>query len=529
MIDKLTSSKEVVGQRARRAIGVLACTFITTAGGALAMNNLGPTETTIGPATTDIGLKISGKPNEIFGLGGGTEIGLSDMDAHFNTHPIGPSLDGSIRSINLDEIKGVIGPTVTTGQLEQGMRRQISSDLNRLDDQKDEIVVRSLGAFGAGAIGTGLLLEAILWSARSGNRTKLRDILRSNAAYGLVGALSVGAGGTIAAGATFDPSQFTSPEKSGAVASAEILTKSSDTIRISDDRNANTAVAVLSLINSIEAEAKLEEGISRPAFQIILTSDNHSVSPVGLMNGELQHTDIPSVLFDAGDYTNFGSSSENRTIAQWYQQMEAIKKFTVPGNHDTDSSVDALAATPNTQFAAKGELADFNVNGLRVLAIGDPLYTPEHDTTLTDSDVSKLEEVRLLISERITQAVANDEPYDIILTHEDALLDGLDLAGANIIVGHSHKQEHSFEENYWRINPGTTGGAGLRRFQGVMQDNSNLISARSYSVLTFDQSCQLIDVEEISYRANSADDEYSVKKISNPNYDTESDSTRCAA
>lgn len=143
-------------------------------------------------------------------------------------------------------LRGVIGPTVTTGQLGQGMRRQISSDLNRLENQKDEIVLRSLGAFGAGALGTGLLLEAVLWSARSGNRTRVRDLLRSNAAYGLVGALSIGAGGTAAAGVTFDPSQFTSPEKSGAVASAEILTKSSDTIRISDERNANTAVAVLS-------------------------------------------------------------------------------------------------------------------------------------------------------------------------------------------------------------------------------------------------------------------------------------------
>lgn len=107
------------------------------------------------------------------------------------------------------------------------------------------------------------------------------------------------------------------------------------------------------------------------------------------------------------------------------------------------------------------------MNGLRVLAIGDPLYTPEHDTTLTDSDVSKLEEIRTLISERVAQAAESNQPYDIILTHEEALLEDIDLGDANVIVGHSHKQEHSFEENHWRINPGTTGEQACDAFKAL--------------------------------------------------------------
>jgi len=368
---------------------------------------------------------------------------------------------------------------------------------------------------------------AILWSAQGGNRTKLRDLLTSNASYGMMGALAIGIGGAAAAGVTFDPSQFTSPEKSGAVASAEVLAKSSDTIRISDDRNANTAVAVLALINSIEAEAKLEEGIGEPTFQIIVTGDNHLVSPVGLVNGELQQSDIPSVLIDAGDFTNFGSSLENSIIQGWYQQMKDIEKIAVLGNHDSDSSGDALADAPNTLIANKGEMVDFTIYGLRILAIGDPLYTPEHDTVLTDEQASQLQELRESIGERIAQAVERDEPYDVILTHEGSLLDDIDLAGANVIIGHSHKQELEFEDGHWISNPGTTGGAGLRRLQGVTQDSSNLAAARSYKVLSFDKSCQLIDVKEVSYQANSSDDEYSVKKISNPDYDSELDSTRC--
>jgi predicted phosphodiesterase len=527
MIEKASPVYTKIGHRIKRAIGVSACAVICGAGGAVSMNTLGQTEAKLGPVTAEVGLQIDGNPHELFGFAGGTRVGLAGMDTTFDTHPFGPSVNGAIRSIDLQSTQAAIGPTVTTGQLEQNMRQQISEDLDHLERQKSEIIIRSLGAFAGGIIGSGALLEALMWASREKNQLKLRELLRNNVPLGIAGSLVVGMGSSAVAGISYDPSQFASPQKSGAVASAEILAKSSDKIRVADERNANTAVAVLAFINSIEAEAKLEEGIEQPAFRIIVISDNHMVDPSKLVNSEIKQSPTPAVVIDLGDITNFGTPNENTAAKKWYERIKA-SVYLAPGNHDDDETPEKIGEVPTVNVVGKGQIASFNIGGERVLAIGDPLYTPSPSVPPTESELNQLEEMRETARKLIEDADDNGEPYDIIITHEPNFLDDIDVHGAGVLEGHTHKQETEFNEEGWVINPGTTGGAGLRRFQAVTQDSDNETAPRSYTVLSIVPNCQLSEVKEVSYRAAGSDDTYSVTQRINPNYDPELDgSTRC--
>lgn len=193
---------------------------------------------------------------------------------------------------------------------------------------------------------------------------------------------------------------------------------------------------------------------------ILHVSDIH-LNPVAfdLMRSLVTRFQVSAVI-DTGDITTWGTTMESTTLEQI--DALAVPYLFVRGNHDSVQTARAVAARPGAVVLEAGQTAV--AAGLRFAGIGDPIFTPDADTTLDSRTGQRL----------MTQTTANldaavrewdtahpDDPVDVAMVHNPTDLSPLYGDVPLILAGHRHKASVQQQPGTLIMVQATTGGGGL--------------------------------------------------------------------
>jgi predicted phosphodiesterase len=204
-----------------------------------------------------------------------------------------------------------------------------------------------------------------------------------------------------------------------------------------------------------------------------------------------------SFVINAGDETEWGSDLESsflpgdacaaRSKADYLKDSDGqpLPVYQVKGNHDSTSTMEALAAEGNvTVLDGTGATATGTVLGKEVsvslFGIGDSRYTPDDALVgKKEGDSSSLGGQAVLDARAVSRAGA-----DIVVTHDPSAFDELSkadftcLAGSSLLIaGHTHKEDLSQRvQDVPLLVNGTTGGGGLRTAEGGNSGQSSVMT-----------------------------------------------------
>ena len=504
---------------ATKKFGRLAAgTALAFSGGAVGMNTYGQSNESIGPFKVSVGLKVGpGEGTDISdSFAGGTTVGLNDIRERFPTHSFGPRLSAELSDVNIPYFRNQDTPPTET------FTNLASSDVERILADKNMIVARSLGSFVIGASLVSLLLAAA--GSRKNENRNIRSFLHEAGYVGAATLVMAGSSGVGYEQAKHNPNAFLEPTKSSTVAEAEVMANSIGALRTLDKGALKNVTGFLSFVDLIQTEAERRSGIPEPSLTLLIKSDAHNRPDDDLIMAEEQRRSIDAVI-DLGDETDFGSAEENSMITEPSNKP----LYATPGNHDSPETSKTIDALPNTTVVGKGKIAHWDIDGLRVLAIGDIFYEPNDKVEDNDTDRNVVENIRQKIVAELDAADEAGEPYDMLFTHEPYLYENLDLKVSGTVSGHRHFYKFSPGENGpWNLQVGSIGGAGLRMLNGTAHDGEEGITPQQYNVLEMDSSCQLIRVINVSITTLGTEKKYSETTTVNDAYDPAlSTDTRC--
>ena len=325
---------------------------------------------------------------------------------------------------------------------------QLLSDLKKeIPSQLKKFVFYQLTAGSLGAAFSVFLI----W------RPGIKTILKS----GFGGALIVGLL-LLFAGTTYHAESFREPDYNGVLAVApDIVQLASETLPKLAEIEDHTET-VINNIQALAANSSVLPILGNPSEEsstrkILLVSDLHS-NPLGvkLIDSLINDFSIDFII-DAGDLTDFGTPLETETIKE-------ISSFKVPylfapGNHDSPQIIESLEALGNVVIL-EGDI--ISVAGLKILGFPDPL---SYSSDVTEKNLTLWNDIVMKESEVYQQKIDQEETPDVLVIHNPEILQH--LARGNdipmIVNGHTHRQMlEAISNNSFRINPGSTGAAGLR-------------------------------------------------------------------
>lgn len=521
----------------KRTAAALVMTAASAASGAAAMDAYGQSEIEVAGISAQVGLDINGNPGDNFGLDGQTVLGYDGLSISFNTHKVGPTIIIKPDLSNPERLRQELGASLTSDSAREILRLRLEEDIDKINHDKYKIAGKSAGAFLGGALAPFVVLGA--GSLLLKDRRDQYNMYRYGA-YGACGAVILATLPTAIGAAQFDPKKFAEPDQSGLVAEAQMVFDTPGELKKSDNRDILHAKSFILLSDSLREEAK-QQGKYLPAtLRIILMSDRHNVNSSELINTEISKSDLPTEVVNIGDDTDRGSRSENESAKLDFANINVKRKWSVIGNHDDPETAYEMDSVDGANAVGRGDIEKWDVGGLRVLAIGDPFYSPDPNSTpiigpdgkeVSTRDIADItKKYQDKITELTKEAANEGRPFDVIVTHEPALIKDLDIPVSGKWVGHDHKAAFSTEKTWWLADPGSVGGAGLRRYQNGAASGTDEPTPKSYMTLYFDQNCQLIEESTFS---SVATPEGSVRTSStrlNPLYDPELPyNGRCAA
>jgi hypothetical protein len=131
----------------------------------------------------------------------------------------------------------------------------------------------------------------------------------------------------------------------------------------------------------------------------------------------------------------------------------------IRGNHDSLATARVVARQPNA-IVLHGQIAA--VDGLRIIGMGDPRFTPDQSVEVSGEDVVTAAGQRLAAI-----AAATRPPPDIAVVHDPVEAAPFDGVGVPLVLaGHIHRRVTWMLPGGTRVFvQGSTGGAGLRALQ----------------------------------------------------------------
>lgn len=282
----------------------------------------------------------------------------------------------------------------------------------------------------------------------------------------LSAAIGAGAGFLITAlllAATFLPYRaeaFNNPSLHGAIKSAPWVVKlAKERFSSLDDLNTEmriTARNVLKLQEQLAAIGSLQTPESQA--RILVISDLHNnVLAVNYLADIARLFDVQFIL-NAGDLTEFGTPFEDE-LAQQLKRFGRRQVF-VAGNHDSPRTIAAISKLKGILMPHEKMI---EVAGLIILGQHDPAsLKPGEERELTASSTELSQSASRLKS---VLAKQRRKP-DIIMVHTPEVAEHFIGEVPILITGHSHRlRVEQKGETLW-VNPGTSGAAGIRYFQG---------------------------------------------------------------
>lgn len=548
---------------ARKVGAVAALGTIGFYAGSLSMNTLGQSTEHVGPVTVQVGAQFAfrdwhGIPYP--SLDGGTEVEghlLGNID--FPTHSFGPEIAINPLNVSLTDAVDTIEADGNAASRSQGRTAGLSipmaqdgvaaftnsleADVHGVIDDADLIAARSAGLFVLGelagigaAIGGYGLLRAL--SDKNLDRTALRKWLapRKEAwiAAGLATTLALGSAATIAA--TFNQAEFMNPRLSGVVADLWPYVASVTELDSMDRTDTYRDVANIVAFKDVVQQAYMRyQNLPATTRTVILVSDIHDRKVFDVIQ-RLAASRQVSLIVDTGDITDHATGFE----PQFRGFVDDIKKLGIPyvaigGNHDSNATLQAIAAAPNARIVPKGQIRHFVIDGLSILAASDPVTTPGNNLSSAQIQTAETDLSKRLV-ERWQELARSGQPVDVAASHEDTAVAALVAQGLVPLIIHGHDHQANVTANDQTLvtvaDPGSTGGGGIRTAQpGMTATGPDPAPAdQSFIIESFDEYCDPIKSEVVKYNILATSPSAGITTVFSPPRSHGSKETpRCAA
>jgi len=353
------------------------------------------------------------------------------------THGLPVALQARVDRLDVEELQRVLGDPAP----ETRLRRQVEADLRPLLVDALTLVLAVSVVAGAAA---GALLPHRRW--------------RFLPLGALGGALGVALPLALTFGA-FDARAFErSPTFEGPIERAPALLAAAQSRFDDFDLVVRDRLSTLSRrVAQLYAAAATEPDDPAGEVRILHVSDIHS-NPVGVeLARQLAQDFAVAAILDTGDITSFGLPVEAR-IGQLLVDLP-VPYYLVPGNHDSDDNVAALAATPNVTVL-DGTMA--TIAGIDVLGVADPTFTADGQVPTERANLAKLAE-----APGVAQLVRGLAP-DVLAVHD--VRQAARTAGLVplVLAGHTHARSATAttteDGTTLTLTVGSTGATGLGSF-----------------------------------------------------------------
>lgn len=336
----------------------------------------------------------------------------------------------------------------------EGGLQLIQEDLEKdLDRAKQDLLLKTLLSSFGGLVAGGSLVY--LFDNFRTDRTRRESMKKVMAPVAFVGMLGAGVAGSAVYSGMRSEDVLQRASYTGALAFAPevigTIYDSADRFNEQTSQLANTLTYLTRLTDSYQNLVVLPDDLRN----VLFVSDIHSQpGTFDLMQRTIQQFNIQMII-DAGDLTDRGASFENGLFQQIGEL--GVPYVFVKGNHDSDSTVEALEEIPNVVIldGQVQEVANFNL-----LGSPDPRFTP--DRSQPRHDAQGIHRQSLALVKAISRSALSP---DIVVAHDpDAAEEVVGLVPL-FLSGHIHRQVQHTEDGTLQIVSGSTGGAGLRAFE----------------------------------------------------------------
>lgn len=408
-----------------RLSGIIKIALIGIVGALILVSLLSTQNITIQALDFSLGLQIFDK--------GYTVIDIPPLGTiRARTHQMPLMFRISLRNINLDRLGELVAaqePELIFAEMENTLRKQITLFVIRT------IAVSFLGGFGAGY----LLLRR----------------LKASLLAGLAGLLAFGIliGSAVL---TYDETAFREPEFEGIVEAAPWLMGVAEEAMVAvqdlDDKLKVVSDNLLVLFDSLRYLGG-GGGTVDGELKILHVSDIHN-NPIAVsLIKQMALAFEADLIIDTGDATDYGTPLE-ADLSSAIAEVNLPWLF-VPGNHDSPAVIATLQALDNV-FVLEEDVIYLEDLDIAVAGVADPA-SQSTAMAVRPKEEYKLAAARL--RSRIEEAAG---PPSIIIAHHIYLIEEFTDYYAILLHGHSHRINIRTEENALVLDPGTTGGAGIR-------------------------------------------------------------------
>jgi predicted phosphodiesterase len=389
---------------------------------------------------------------------------------------IQPALSGQtvisvppLGALQLASHQGPLKLNVNVQQLDEQAVKRLLTDPGRLQGLPDQaardlqhgvitVAIRSLLAATAGALLLGLLV--------------FRRITMALLAGGISLIVLAASGGVAAA--TWNPRSIFEPHYTGLLTGAPSLVGNVQEIAVRFGLYRQELGALVTNVTRLYA-ATSTLPVYHPdpsTIRVLDVSDIHDNPAAWSIMHSIVGQFAVNFIIDSGDLTDHGSSPENSLASE-------IHTFHIPyvyirGNHDSRGTRRAVARQRNAIVLAEHVVT---VDGLRIIGVGDPRFTPNLDVQVAgEASVAAM-------GQRLAAAARASVPApDIAVVHDPVEAGPLAGVVPLVLAGHIHRRVTWMLSKDTRLFvQGSTGGAGLRALQ------ANPPTPIECSVLYFDR------------------------------------------
>ncbi len=458
---------------ARRVIGVLILTAGCLAGG-VAATTLAPVST----QTTYYQADVSLSPNILDASRLQATTVFGDIAVSFSG--VAPGVDVAPQ-VKADIAQLLTQPNVAFGSL-QPTQRELSSAIRTA-------VVGLAARFAVGAAVIAVL-GVFGWASVVRRRPGFRLVLLGTTAWALaVGVMSV------ALTQTYRSDGYARYTGTGVLG---VVLKNSGLLSDVEARSGQVTPYLRNLIalsTSLQQAYRPTELTKPVALRLLFVSDLHDGNQYSLMRSIVSEEKIDAVV-DLGDLVTFGTPEE-AAAAGIFSGIESVgvPYLFVRGNHDATSPTDTalldrMAAIPNVFLLQRssGDYTEVTINGVRIAGFNDPRWFGDDGYNTAEKEQPA--------KEAFARTFANLEPLDLVVSHEPAAVQGLDLGG---VLANGHMHVPDLEGN--RIQVGTFTGGGPFSHYIAQADGSELVGQPSaFDIATFGDTCRLTSLTRFRFR-----------------------------
>lgn len=385
----------------------------------------GHTEAPVGPVQT----RMSVTPSLI----GDSVVSIPPLGRlTVNSHDGPWRLNAEVTRLDLNEARSIFNDPTSVNGLGERVTADMKAGVRRV----------ALRAAVVGVVGA-LLLGLLVF------RRHPRRALAATAISALVVVLGAGA-----AAATWRPAAINEPEYDGLLASAPTVVGDARSIVQDFGRYEQQLAKIVTNVSRLyDVTSSLPAYTGDPSAIRVLFVADLELNPASwdIIRSITKQFKI-DVIVDTGDISDHGSEPENRFVEQI--ATLGVPYVYVRGNHDSLITQRAVEAQPN---ATALDGTSVVVEGLKIIGIGDPRFTPDKDTRGDDQSPSVGE-----TGERLA-ALARAERPDISLSHDPEIARHVDGLVPLALAGHYHRREqHELPRGTLLFQQGSTGGSGLR-------------------------------------------------------------------